>query len=95
MGLSSVFIGWVNTLLKKNSEMQLTGLLNHTTSLLMPDKLADHRQRVSFAENKETIEQLKHLAAVEGKTLTDIYAEAAQLLLKTKLKPKSRKTKHQ
>ena len=47
----------------------------------MPDKLADHRQRVSIAEEIEIVEDLKALAARQGKSLTDVYAEAARLLL--------------
>lgn len=71
-------------------KMQLTGLLNPTISLLMPDKLADHRKRVSFAENIDVLEQLKQLADREGRTLTDIYAEAARLLLQTKNKKRKK-----
>lgn len=57
----------------------------------MPDKLADHRKRVSFAEDLEIVEQLKRLAEKDGKTLTDVYAEAARLLLDQKHKSKSHK----
>ncbi len=56
----------------------------------MPDKLADHRQRVSLAEDIEVVEALKAIAKSEGKTLTDIYAEAARRLLTSKLKGKSK-----
>lgn len=59
----------------------------------MPDKLADHRQRVSIAEEIEIVEGLKEIAASEGKTLTDVYAEAARLLLKQKTKKTKPKTK--
>lgn len=47
----------------------------------MPDKLADHRKRVSFAEDIEVVEAMKALAISEKKTLTDVYAEAARILL--------------
>jgi len=57
----------------------------------MPDKLADHRQRVSIAEEIEVVEDLKALAARQGKTLTDVYAEAARLLLEQE-KNKKKKT---
>jgi|688.fasta_scaffold481030_3 hypothetical protein len=57
----------------------------------MPDKLADHRKRVSFAEDQEVIDQLKRIAKKDGKTLTDVYAEAARLLLAQKQKHKSHK----
>jgi len=57
----------------------------------MPDKLADHRKRVSFAEDREVLEEMKRIAEREGKTLTDIYAEAAQLLIKTKAPKKNTK----
>lgn len=61
----------------------------------MPDKLADHRRRVSIAEEIEIVETLKELADREGKTLTDVYAEAARLLLaqKTTKKTKTKPTK--
>ena len=61
----------------------------------MPDKLADHRRRVSIAEEIEIVETLKELADREGKTLTDVYAEAARLLLaqKTTNKTKTKPTK--
>ena len=59
----------------------------------MPDKLADHRQRVSIAEEIDIVEGLKRIAASEGKTLTDVYAEAARLLLEQKTKKPKTKTK--
>lgn len=57
----------------------------------MPDKLAEHRKRVSFAEDREVLEVMKQIAEREGKTLTDLYAEAAQLLIKSKTTKKKSK----
>jgi hypothetical protein len=56
----------------------------------MPGKLSDHRKRVSLAEDIEVVEALKAIAAREGKTLTDLYAEAARWLLKER-KTKTKK----
>lgn len=50
----------------------------------MPGKLSDNRKRVSMAEDVEILKALKALAEKEGKTLTDIYAEAARALLAQK-----------
>ena len=61
----------------------------------MPDKLADHRQRVSIAEEIEIVEDLKALAARQGKTLTDVYAEAARLLLEQEKTKKKKIPKNQ
>jgi hypothetical protein len=61
----------------------------------MPDKLADHRQRVSIAEEIEIVEDLKALAARQGKTLTDVYAEAARLLLEQEKTKKKKSPKIQ
>ena len=52
----------------------------------MPNKLGENRQRVSIAEDIEIVEQLKAIAVAEGKTLTDVYAEAARKLINKKLK---------
>ena len=54
----------------------------------MPGKLSDSRRRVSMAEDVEIVESLKAIAKKEGKTLTDIYAEAARNLIKEKGKIK-------
>lgn len=54
----------------------------------MPGKLSENRKRVSLAEDIEVVEALKKLAELEGKTLTDIYAEAARELLGRKGKGK-------
>ena len=59
----------------------------------MPDKLADHRKRVSIAEDIEIVEGLKKIAQGEGKTLTDIYSEAARLLIEQKSKKTKTKSK--
>ncbi len=56
----------------------------------MPNKLGDHRKRVSMAEDIEIINALKAVAKKEGKSLTDVYAEAARILLAQK---KSKPTK--
>lgn len=55
----------------------------------MPDKLADHRQRVSLAEDIEIVEQAKAIARSEGRTLTDVYNEAIRKYLKQKSKRKT------
>jgi len=50
----------------------------------VPGKLSDERRRVSFAEEIEIVDKLKAIADHEGKTLTDIYAEASRLFLEHK-----------
>jgi hypothetical protein len=57
----------------------------------MPDKLADHRQRVSFADDIEAVEQIRKIAEAEGKTLTDVYAEATRFFLEHKAKKQKNK----
>lgn len=46
-----------------------------------------------MAEEIAVIEKLKAIAEAEGKTLTDVYSEAARLYIgkKTKLNPKTKK----
>ena len=50
----------------------------------MPGKLSDSKKRVSMAEEVEILDALKEIAKREGKTITDIYAEAARSLIKQK-----------
>jgi hypothetical protein len=57
----------------------------------MPGKLSDSKQRVSMAEEISVVEQLKAIALREGKTLTDVYSEAARLLIDRKTKSLKRK----
>jgi len=57
----------------------------------MPGKLSDSKQRVSMAEEISVVEQLKAIAQREGKTLTDVYSEAARLLIDRKTKSLKRK----
>lgn len=50
----------------------------------MPGKLSEDRQRVSFADDIQVIEQMRQIALSEGRTLTDLYAEATREFLKQK-----------